>query len=289
MKQILTIIILSLYNTSYSSEENACSQWQSLYSNILESHPEQMTEGFWKKEDLSNTDIVFFGEHHLHKLASFYKDTFTKIKQAYPSFDCLFLEEDYRSSIEKFKEQRPLFSFVFDLQNQGLKFFFVDQFEDMPGGYLSNELTKKLMEENPEEYERYMQKFINYVTQEGYHRNKRISQRIKDLFQNHQCTKAVAIYGSWHIDDQDQNSETLPPLLKKLGLTIKSYKAIEPLRYFAQENQYAPLTRDMVLKRSKQLAETCLKTNQEKIWEKTLFVKKVENLIWNGYFFTPDQ
>lgn len=282
------LIFLLILSPVISFADSTCAEWQARYLTLsLSSTP--LTETIWKDQNIAAVEVVFLGEHHLHRLQGFYSGVLSTFRKISPAFDCLFIEEDRNSSLDE-ADPRMKVKYLEALKLDYLPFF-VDQFEKKPDWILSTPDLTKLRNSDHEKYLTYVHKFNAWINETAYRRNRAVAQRMVELLRGRQCHKAIAIYGKWHVDDESENpgTDTLPHLLSKADIPYRAYDIDEPLSTLANHEDFGdPNSNEQIIKESTALADRCVQTGQQPLWIKPLFVPQM-NSVWNGYLFVPNE
>ncbi len=274
-----------VWQSNAIASSNSCERWQISYNYAVE-HFKAVNYESLRKENLDNTQVVFLGEHHLHHLLPMYEWLFGAFKKLDPSFDCVFLEEDRDQKLSD-ADSRIQDRYK-AAQRKGLKPFFVDKFAPKPDWILSWYQFGLLKESDPIKYREYADRFSDWITSEAYARNFRIADNIRSLLSQGQCKRAIAIYGSFHLDDGDNKNETktIPQLLSEAKISAKAYLMREPLTQLGGTDLGNPQTSAQNLNSSLVKALTCGKPGQD-LYRKTLLGTGFKNSVYSGIFLVP--
>ncbi|MGE0527744.1 MAG: hypothetical protein AB7G93_07145 [Bdellovibrionales bacterium] len=298
---LLFLIHPLLANTA--GAEDFCQQRQALADGLL-SETVPTSQETWARENLAGVDVVFFGEHHLHGLQSYYEDVMSLFKKLDSRFNCLFIEEDENSALES-ADPRAKAKYEAALR-LGYTPVFVDNYAPDPKWKLSREEVKKLYDTDRPAYTAYMKKLERWLFADVQRRDNHVASKIQVLLRGKndrerpKCAKGIALYGSLHIYDPSAEGatgsvrsthQTIPKLLKKKGVSILAYNILEPLTLISGDGLGNPETHNANVSHAMAMAAQCFTEGQRGALHSVGVAKQIHESwggkFWNGILLVP--
>jgi hypothetical protein len=269
----LLISLLFVVTNAAAESSEICKSWQNRFQVILK-RAQEITTTDWSRENFNDIRVILFGENHQHKLSKFYADTLIALRHSDPLWDCVFLEEDRRISLE---DTNPHIRTLHDLAAQsGFKPFFVDLTGEYPTWlkeYLKN--RDVLYRTNPTEFKIQTDRVVKWIESEAYLRNVHMAQKISELIKEGTCHRGVGIFGGFHLDAEPNgdSAKTLPKYLSALGLTSSIFQILEPLTWVAGTNLGDPPKTSENVRKAKFLAGACSSDDEAIFLQKRQMVR----------------